>query len=132
MRVYRASKRPPKPPRPQPAQAPPAQAPPQPQPIKPSTKNQKKQKADQQLIRAPQQVVKDYVPLYKKPNAQPIANTSISSYLNQFKKVYEHFTDKDVPVKLKNEIIKVLQLKQYDPVYVTRELGHGISVKSLR
>ena len=68
MRKYRASKRPPKPAQPAPAQPPPPQppAPPaqQPQPIKPSTKNQKKQKAPQQAQRAPQQVIKDYIPLY--------------------------------------------------------------------
>lgn len=122
MRRYRASKQPPKPPRPQqaPAQQPPAR---QPQPIKPNTKNQKKPKAPQQLQRAPQQVVKDFVPLYKSPNAQPLSNKSITTYLNQFKKVYEHFTDKDVPVKLKNELIKILQLKTYDHMYVTKELN---------
>ena len=122
MRRYRASKQPPKPPRPQPApaQQQPAQ---QPQPIKPNTKNQKKAKAPQQLQRAPLQVVKDFVPLYKSPNAQPLSNKSITTYLNQFKKVYEHFTDKDVPVKLKNELIKILQLKTYDHMYVTKELN---------
>ena len=119
MRAYRARKNP-KPAQPQPVQQPPAQPAQQPQPIKPSKKNQKKQKAAQQLIRAPVQVVKDYIPLYKKPNAQPISDSSIRSYLNQFKKVYEHFTKKDVPVKLNNELTKVLQLKQYDHVYVTK------------
>ena len=83
----------------------------QPQPIKIS-KNNNKQKTTQQLQRAPQQVVKDYIPLYKKPNSQPIIDSSIATYLNQFKKVYKHFTQKnDVPHKLKNELIKVLQLK---------------------
>ena len=126
MRKYRASKRPPKPAQPAPAQPPPPQppAPPaqQPQPIKPSTKNQKKQKAPQQAQRAPQQVVKDYVPLYKSPNATPISDNSISTYLSQFKKIYEHFNKKDVPDKLKKELTKVLQLKNYDNKYVTKEL----------
>ncbi len=31
--------------------------------------------------------------------------------LSQLKKVYEHFTKKDVPAKLKDELTKVLQLK---------------------
>jgi hypothetical protein len=93
MRAYRASRRPPKrtiiinnqpQPQPQPVQ--------QPQLIKPSTKKQKKQKAPQQLIRAPQQVVKEFVPMYKSPNATPISDNSISTYLSQFKKVYENFT----------------------------------------
>jgi len=121
MRRYRASKRPPPPAQP-PAQPPPAQPPQQPQAVKPSTKNQKKQKAPQQLIRAPQQVVKDYIPMYKKPNATPISDNSIGTYLSQFKKVYEHFTKSDLPEKLKNELIKVLQLKKYDNKYVTKEL----------
>ena len=123
MRRYRASKRPPKPAQPQPPPQPPAQPVKQPQPIKPNTKNQKKQKAPQQLQRQPQQVIKDYIPLYKKPNATPISDTSILTYLNQFKKVYEHFTDKDVPTKLKDELTKVLQLKTYDYKYVTKELN---------
>ena len=89
---------------------------PQPQPIKPSTKNQKKQKAAQQFQRVPQQVVKDYIPMYKSPNATPISDNSISTYLSQFKKVYEHFTKKNVPDKLKNELINVLQLKKYDKI----------------
>ena len=92
MRRYRA-KRPPKPAQQQPAQPAAAQQP-QPQPIKPSTKNQKKQKAAQQFQRVPQQVVKDYIPMYKSPNATPISDNSISTYLSQFKKVYEHFTKK--------------------------------------
>ena len=79
MRRYRASKRPPKPAQQQPAQQPPAQQQPQPQPIKPSKKRRKKKKAAQQLIRAPVQVVKDYIPLFKKPNATPIANSSIQN-----------------------------------------------------
>ena len=79
-------------------------------------------KAAQQLHRAPQQVVKDYIPLYKKPNAQPITNNSIAVYLNQFKKVYEHFTKSSLPEQLKNELIKGLKLKQYNHVYVTNEL----------
>ncbi len=107
MRAYRASKRPPKrtiiinnqpKSQPQPVQ--------QPQPIKPSTKNQKKQKAPQQLIRTPQQVVQDYVPMYKSPNAQPISDNSIATYLSQFKKVYEHFTKNDFSKKLKDELIR--------------------------
>ena len=114
MRRYRASKRPPKPAQPQPVQQPPAQPAQQPQPIKPSKKNQKKQKAAQQLIRAPVQVVKDYIPLYKKPTAQPISNASILTYVSKFKILYEHFTKSDLPGKLKNEIIKVLELKQYE------------------
>ena len=71
---------------------------------------------------APQQVIKDYVPMYKSPNATPISDNSISTYLSQFKKVYEHFTKKDVPDKLKNELTKVLQLKNYDNKYVTNQL----------
>ena len=122
MRAYRASKRPPKPAQPPPPQPAPAQPAQQPQPIKPNKKNQKKQKAPQQLQRAPQQVVKDFVPLYKSPNAQPLTNKSIETYLSQFKKVYEHFTNKGVPVKLKTELTKVLELKTYDSKYVTNEL----------
>ena len=126
MRRYRASKRPPKPAQQQPAQPaaaqPTAAQQPQPQPIKPSTKNQKKQKAAQQFQRVPQQVVKDYIPMYKSPNATPISDNSISTYLSQFKKVYEHFTKKNVPDKLKNELINVLQLKKYDNKYITKEL----------
>ena len=101
MRRYRASKGPPKP-----AQPPPAQPPQQPQAVKPNKKNQQKQKAPQQLQRAPQQVVKDYVPLYKSANAIPISDNSISTYLSQFKKIYEHFTKSNLPSKLKNELIK--------------------------
>ncbi len=94
MRAYRAKKnpKPPKPaqpppqPQPQPVQPP---QPPQPQANKPS---KQKQKAPQQAQRAPQQVIKDYVPMYKSPNATPISDNSISTYLSQFKKVYEHFT----------------------------------------
>jgi hypothetical protein len=124
MRAYRASKRPkpkttivinnqpPPQPQPQPAQ--------QPQPIKP---RKQKQKAPQQLQRVPQIQVKDYVPLYKSPNATPLSDNSIKTYISQFKKVYEHFTKKrDIPDKLKNELIKVLQLKNYNNVYVTKEL----------
>jgi len=121
MRRYRASKRPPKPAQ-QPPPPPPAQPVQQPQPIKPNTKNQKKPKAPQQPQRAPQQVVKDYVPMYQKPNASPISDNSISTYLSQFKKVYEHFTKSNVPTKLKDELTKVLQLKKYDNKYVTKEL----------
>ena len=87
MRAYRASKRPPKPTiiinnQPQP----------QPQSVQPQvqSKPSKNKKAPQQLIRAPQQVVKDYVPMYKSPNATPISDNSISTYLSQFKKVYQH------------------------------------------
>ena len=119
MRAYRASKRPPKPPKPPPplpAQQPPAAQPP------PVQQKGKKQKAPQQLQRAPQQVVKDYVPLYKSANAIPISDNSISTYLSQFKKIYEHFTKSNLPSKLKNELIKVLQLKKYDNKYVTKEL----------
>ena len=105
MRRYRASKRPPKPAQQQPAQPaaaqPAAAQQPQPQPIKPSTKNQKKQKAAQQFQRVPQQVVKDYIPMYKSPNATPISDNSISTYLSQFKKVYEHFTKKMYQINLK-------------------------------
>ncbi len=107
MKKWRASNRPPKPPvqqpQPQPAQ--------QPQANKPSTKSQKT-KAPQQLQRVPQQAVKDFVPLYKSPYAQPFNTKSIETYFSQFKKVYEHFTDKDVPVKLKNELTKVLEFKK--------------------
>jgi hypothetical protein len=123
MRFYRASKRPQKPkttiiinnqpqPQPQPAQ--------QPQPIKPRKQTPK---APQQLIRAPQIQVKDYVPLFKSPNATQLSDNSIKTYRSQFKKVYELFTKKKViPDKLKNELIKVLQLKNYNHVYVTKEL----------
>jgi hypothetical protein len=96
MRAYRASKRPPKrtiiinnQPQPQPVQQPQL---PQPQV---QSKPSKNRKAPQQLIRAPQQVVKDYVPMYKSPNATPISDNSISTYLSQFKKVYDHFTKND-------------------------------------
>ncbi len=94
MRAYRASKRPPKPkttiiinnqPQPQPQQY---------NNRRRLSKQNKKQKAPQQLIRAPQQVVKELVPMYKPPNAQPISDDSIATYLSQFKKVYEHFTTK--------------------------------------
>ena len=53
-----------------------------------------RKKAPQQFQRVPQQVVKDYVPMYKSPNATPISDTSIATYLSQFKKVYQHFTQK--------------------------------------
>ena len=84
MRRYRASKRPPPPAQPAaqppPAQPPPAQPPPaQPQPQPPKARK----KAPQQLIRQPQQVVKDYIPMYKKPNATPISDNSIGTYLSQ-------------------------------------------------
>ena len=123
MRRYRASKRPPKPAQPaaaQPAAAQPAAA--QPPAAQPQPQQKGRKKAAQQLIRAPVQVVKNYVPLYKSANAQPIANSSIQTYVSKFKLLYEHFTKSDLPIKLKNEIIKVLELKQYDPVYVTKEL----------
>jgi hypothetical protein len=111
MKKWRASKRPPKAKKTtiinnQPQPPPQQQA--QPQAIKP---NKQKQKAPQQLQRPQQQAVKDFVPLYKSPNAQPLNIKSIETYLNQFKKVYEHFTNKNVPAKLKNELIKVLELK---------------------
>ena len=118
MRRYRESKRPPKP-----AQPPPAPAPaPVPAPPPPQLPAQARKKAPQQLQRQPLQVVKDYIPMYQKPNAAPISDNSISTYLSQFKKVYEHFTKKDVPTKLKDELTKVLQLKKYDSKYVTKEL----------
>ncbi len=73
MKRWRASKRQPKPAQPPPAPAPPpqppAQPPQQPQAVKPNKKNQQKPKAPKQFQRAPQQVVKDFVPLYKLPNA---------------------------------------------------------------
>ncbi len=72
MRRYRASKRPP------PAPPPPAPpAPPAPQ--QQQQPAQARKKAPQQLQRAPQQVIKDYVPMYKKPNASPISDNSIST-----------------------------------------------------
>ena len=121
MRKYRASKRPLKPA--QPAQQPaPAPAQPAQQPAPPQLPAQARKKAPQQLQRAPQQVVKDYVPLYKSANATPLSDNSIATYLSQFKKVYEHFTKNDVPTKLKDELTKVLQLKKYDDKYVTKEL----------
>jgi hypothetical protein len=123
MRKYKASKRPPKPAQPAPAQPPPPQppAPPaqQPQANKPS---KQKQKAPQPAQRAPKQVIKDYIPLYKSPNATPISDNSISTYLSQFKKILRTFNKKDVPDKLKKEPTKVLQLKNYDNEYVTKEL----------
>ena len=86
--------------------------PPQPQQqAQPQPKTSKKPKAQQQLIRQPVQVVKDFVPLYKLPNATPISDNSITTYLSQFKKGYEHFTNNNVPARLKNELIKVLELK---------------------
>jgi len=123
MRRYRESKRPPKPPQPQ-AQPPVQQVQPV-QPVQPPAQQNRKKtaKAPQQLQRAPQQVVKDYVPMYQKPNASPISDNSISTYLSQFKKVYEHFTKSNVPTKLKNELTKVLQLKKYESKYVTKELN---------
>jgi hypothetical protein len=110
MRAYRASKRPPKPKatiimnnQPQP----------QPQPVqqhKANKPSKRKAKAPQQLQRVPQQVIKDYVSLYKSPNATvatPVSDSSIKTCISQFKKVYEHFTKKkDIPNKLKNELIK--------------------------
>ena len=59
------------------------------------TQTKSRKKAAQQLQRALQQVVKDYIPLYKKPNSQPIIDSSIATYLNQLKKVYQHFTKKN-------------------------------------
>lgn len=121
MRAYRASKRPPKPPPPAQPQAQAVQQVQQVQP--PAQQNRKKTtKAPQQLQRAPLQVVKDYVPMYQKSNATPISDNSISTYLSQFKKVYQHFTKSNVPTKLKDELTKVLQLKKYDNKYVTKEL----------
>jgi hypothetical protein len=116
MRKYRASKRPPKPPQPPPPPPPPPPQP-QPQPVQPvqpipQSKPSKNKKAQQQLTRQPQQVIKDYVPLYKKQNATPLTDNSIKTYISQFKKVYEYFTKKkDFPDKLKDELIKILQLK---------------------
>ncbi len=75
------------------------------------SKPSKNKKTPQQLIRAPQQVVKDYVPMYKSPNATPISDNSMSTYFSQFKEVYEHFTKNDFSKKLKDKLIKVLQLK---------------------
>jgi hypothetical protein len=109
MRVYRASKRPPKKtiiinnqPQPQP----------QPQLVQqPKGLNQvkktKKTKGTSTINKSTffSQVVKDYVPMYKSPNAQLISDNSIATYLSQFKKVCEHFTKKKL-VKLKNELIK--------------------------
>ncbi len=96
MRAYRGSKRPPKPkakiiinnqpqPQPQPVQ--------QPQAIKP---RKQKPKAPQQLQRAPQIQIKEYVPLHKSPNATPLSDNSIKTYISQFEKVYEHFTKKKI------------------------------------
>ncbi len=44
--------------------------------------------------------------MYKSPNAQPISDNSIATYLSQFKKVYEHFTKNDFSKKLKDELLK--------------------------
>ena len=74
MRIYRASKLPPPAP-PAPPAPPPAPPAKQPQANRPS---KKKQKAPQQAQRAPQQVVKYYVPLYKSPNATSISDNSYS------------------------------------------------------
>ena len=97
MRKYRASKRPPNPPRPQPAPAP-APAQPQVQPVQPQAQPQvqakSRKKAPQQLQRQPQQVVKEYIPLFKNQNATPLSDNSIATYLHQFKKIYEIFTKK--------------------------------------
>jgi hypothetical protein len=83
MRKYSASKRPPKPTQPAPAQPPPPQPPAQPaqqpQANKPS---KQKEKAPQQAQRAPQQIIKDYIPFFKSPNATPISDNSISTYLS--------------------------------------------------
>jgi hypothetical protein len=58
------------------------------QPVQPQVQSNpsKNKKAPQQLIRAPQQVVKQLVPMYKSPNATPISDNSINTYLSQFKK----------------------------------------------
>jgi len=122
MKKWRASKRPPKPKKTTIINNQPPPQQPQVQ-QQPQQKTSKKQKAPQQLQRPQQQAVKDFVPLYKSPNAQPLNIKSIETYLNQFKKVYEHFTNKNVPAKLKNELIKVLELKKYDHAYVTKELN---------
>jgi hypothetical protein len=113
MRAYRASKRPPKPKttiiisnQPSP-QAQPAQ---QPQAIRP---RKQKPKANQQLQRVPQIHVKDYVPLHKSPNASQLSENSITTYLSQFSKVYEHFTKKkDFPDKLRSESDKSTSIKK--------------------
>ncbi len=52
---------------------------------------QGREKLPQQLQRAPQVILQDFIPLYK-PNATPISDTSMLTNLNQFKKVYKHFT----------------------------------------
>ncbi len=86
MRSCRASKRPPEKistsiinnllqPQQQPVQ--------QSQAVKP---RKQKQNAPQQLQRVPQQVVNDYEPLHKSPNATPLSDNSITTYLSQFRK----------------------------------------------
>jgi hypothetical protein len=86
MRAYRASKRPPKPKttiiinnKPQP----PLPPPPPPPPPSPQAKKVSKQKpkAPQQLQRVPHIHVKDYLPLYKSPNATPLSDNSIKTYI---------------------------------------------------
>jgi hypothetical protein len=88
MRAYRARKNPkpkrttiidnqPPSPQPQPVQAVQKQQPAKQQP-------KAREKAPQQLQQAPQQVVKDFEPLYKLPNAQPLSDNSIATYLSQF------------------------------------------------
>ena len=99
MRKYRASKRPPNPPRPQPAPAQPqVQQVQQVQPVQPQAQPpaqaKSRKKAPQQLQRQPQQVVKEYIPLFKNQNATPLSDNSIATYLHQFKKIYEIFTKK--------------------------------------
>ncbi len=100
MRAYRASKRPPKPkttiiinnqppPQPQPAQ--------QPQAIKP---RKQKPKAHQQFQRVPQIQVKDYVPLFKSPNATPLYDNSITTYLSQLKRFMD-ISPKEFQINLK-------------------------------
>ena len=89
MRAYRARKNKNKKPQQQ------TQQQPQQQQVQQPTQTKSRKKAAQQLQRAPQQVVKDYIPLYKKPNSQPTIDSSIATYLNQLKKVYQHFTKKN-------------------------------------
>jgi hypothetical protein len=93
--------------------------------IKSKKKTRQEPEPEEQLQRQVQ-VVKDYIPNFKKPNAQPITEQSKKTYLSHFKQMYKFIIKKDFNDKLKNELIKVLENKAYNsgrPRATTRTRG---------
>lgn len=89
--------------------------------IKSKKKTRQEPEPEEQLQRQVQ-VVKDYIPNFKKPNAQPITEQSKKTYLSHFKQMYKFIIKKDFNDKLKNELIKVLENKAYNKKYILSEV----------